>query len=408
MGLFGGRWFPGTNLQDLNLDWIIRRVKDLSKGIIAPWINPDTFTWMVYDTSMEEFVDSGVSAAGEGVGPQGPPGVGVPAGGTAGQILSKQSNTDFDTGWIDPGGTAEALPLAGGTMAGNINMDGNKVSGLPTPIDNTDAATKAYADTKLPLAGGTMAGDIDMDGKKVSGLPAPVNNNDAATKAYADTKLPLEGGTLRGSLNMGGKTINNLSAPLFLRDAATKEYVDNLEISELAAHNSIIAATAYRIGGNTSPVTIAAGQYVILYQSTISGLSDGAYIAAQTIPANTPLTSAHFTPVGNGGISNNLASQKASIVRSPWGNTLQLSGASQFIVMVGISIFSVAITKPGNDLIVNVARAGDYANAIYSTQPVTVGFESAAPESATVTFTAISLTSLSLTTSANTFMIALY
>lgn len=59
----GGRWFPGTNLQDLNLDWIIRRVRDLSKGIIAPWINPNNQHWMVYDTATEEFIDSGVSAA---------------------------------------------------------------------------------------------------------------------------------------------------------------------------------------------------------------------------------------------------------------------------------------------------------------------------------------------------------
>lgn len=38
------------------------------------------------------------------VGPQGPagdPGVGVPAGGTTGQVLAKSSGTDFDTAWID-------------------------------------------------------------------------------------------------------------------------------------------------------------------------------------------------------------------------------------------------------------------------------------------------------------------
>ena len=33
-------------------------------------------------------------------GPTGPAGSGVPAGGTAGQILAKSSNTDFDTGWM--------------------------------------------------------------------------------------------------------------------------------------------------------------------------------------------------------------------------------------------------------------------------------------------------------------------
>lgn len=68
------RMFPGTNLQDLNLDWICRRIMELSKGIIAPWINPENQHWMVYDTAAETFIDSGVSAAGEGTGPQGEPG----------------------------------------------------------------------------------------------------------------------------------------------------------------------------------------------------------------------------------------------------------------------------------------------------------------------------------------------
>lgn len=63
---FFSRMFPSTNLQDLNLDWICRRIMELSKGIIAPWINPDNKHWMVYDTQNETFVDSNVSAAGEG------------------------------------------------------------------------------------------------------------------------------------------------------------------------------------------------------------------------------------------------------------------------------------------------------------------------------------------------------
>lgn len=71
---FGGRFFPGTNLQDLNLDWIVQRVRDLSRGIIAPFINSVNQHWMVWDTDAETFVDSGVSAAGEGTGPQGEPG----------------------------------------------------------------------------------------------------------------------------------------------------------------------------------------------------------------------------------------------------------------------------------------------------------------------------------------------
>lgn len=37
-------------------------------------------------------------------GPPGPPGVGVPPGGTPGQTLTKLSDSDYDTGWRTPTG----------------------------------------------------------------------------------------------------------------------------------------------------------------------------------------------------------------------------------------------------------------------------------------------------------------
>lgn len=42
----------------------------------------------------------------------------------------------------------------------------------------------------LPLAGGTMSGDIAMASHKITGLPAPTLNPDAATKAYVDAATP--------------------------------------------------------------------------------------------------------------------------------------------------------------------------------------------------------------------------
>ena len=42
---------------------------------------------------------------------------------------------------------AAKLPLAGGTMSGNIAMGGNKVTGLGTPTTGSDATNKTYIDT---------------------------------------------------------------------------------------------------------------------------------------------------------------------------------------------------------------------------------------------------------------------
>ena len=106
---FFSRMFPGTNLQDLNLDWIIRRIVELSKGIIAPWINPQNYHWMVYDTTAENFVDSGVSAAGEGTGPQGEPGK-SPIIGSNGHWYTWNTETEAYT---DTGTAAEGIRQRG-------------------------------------------------------------------------------------------------------------------------------------------------------------------------------------------------------------------------------------------------------------------------------------------------------
>lgn len=41
----------------------------------------------------------------------------------------------------------------------------------------------------LPLAGGTMTGDIDTDNHTVTGLPAPIQDHHAARKGYVDARI---------------------------------------------------------------------------------------------------------------------------------------------------------------------------------------------------------------------------
>lgn len=91
---------------------------------------------------------------------------------------------------INNSGTfATSVVLRDGTqaMTGALAMGTNKITGLGTPTVSTDAATKAYADTKLPLAGGTMSGAIAMGTNKITGLGDPTSAQDAATKNYIDT-----------------------------------------------------------------------------------------------------------------------------------------------------------------------------------------------------------------------------
>lgn len=101
-------------------------------------------------------------------------------------------------------GELKFLSTNGGTMAGDIDMDGRKITGLVDPVADGDAARKRYVDTEistaaenaetnaknasLPRAGGTMTGDISMGGNAVKGLKAPAAGTDAATKGYVDGK----------------------------------------------------------------------------------------------------------------------------------------------------------------------------------------------------------------------------
>lgn len=58
------------------------------------------------------------------------------------------------------------------------------------------------------------------------------------------------------------------------------------------------------IEGNSTPVGASTGQYVIVKASTISGITDGLYTAAQAIPANTAIDSTYLTAVSDGGLND--------------------------------------------------------------------------------------------------------
>lgn len=98
-------------------------------------------------------------------------------------------------------GELNFLSTNGGTMAGDINMDGRKITGLVDPVEDGDAARKRYVDTEistaetnakeasLPRAGGTMTGDIDLGGNALTNVKSPAAATDAATKGYVDERI---------------------------------------------------------------------------------------------------------------------------------------------------------------------------------------------------------------------------
>ena len=96
------------------------------------------------------------------------------------------------------------------------------------PIENYQASNKFYVDTVLKTAtAGTKAlikirdgifestGDIDMDGNSITGLPNPIDRDPAANKNYVDnggaiTKLPNGAFTAVSDINFNGFSLKNI------------------------------------------------------------------------------------------------------------------------------------------------------------------------------------------------------
>ena len=134
------------------------------------------------------------------------------------------------------------LNKAGDTMSGALNMDGNKITNLPTPQQDGDAVPKNYVD-RIP----TVNVDYALSGTSRN----PVQNK--IIKEALDSKLNKAGDSVSGNLNFGkkyglyqvnsitieseeegtggigmkGNPITGLPTPKNKQDAANKEYVDD-------------------------------------------------------------------------------------------------------------------------------------------------------------------------------------
>ena len=96
-------------------------------------------------------------------GPQGNPGVGVPSGGSAGQVLAKINGTDYNTEWV--------TPSSGGTAAGTSydnSTSGLTATNVQAAIDeidtNVDANTSAISTLNSNLTKNVLDTYVDISG----------------------------------------------------------------------------------------------------------------------------------------------------------------------------------------------------------------------------------------------------
>lgn len=194
---------------------------------------------------------------------------------------------------------ATKLPLAGGTMTGDIVLGANKATSTATPATDDTLTRKGYVDTqdalKLPKAGGTMSGAIAMGTNKITGLGDPTANQDASTKAYTDTqrdtRLPLAGGSMAGGITMGNNKVTATYTPSANIDLTNKSYVDGILGSATSAATSAASAATSATNAGTSATNSSNSAAAALVSQNAAAASldsfDDRYLGAKSSAPST-------------------------------------------------------------------------------------------------------------------------
>ena len=249
-------------------------------------------------------------------------------------------------------GITDALPLAGGTMSGAINMGGQLISNLATPVSSSDAATKGYVDnavnglswkeavTAATTANITLSGTQTIDGIAVTaGQRVLVKNQTTASQngiyivaagawsrsTDATTAAQLDGMSVfveQGTVNANSAWVNSFLTVTVGTDAVT--------MIQFAGAGSYVAGTGISISGNTisqAATGVTAGTYGSATQVgtfTVNAQGDLSAAGSVTItPAWSSITSTPTTVAGYG-ITNAVTTTTAFVgdVTGPYSATV--------------------------------------------------------------------------------------
>ena len=253
-------------------------------------------------------------------------------GNVLGNVTGNLTGTVNATGGVIGDVTGNVTASSGSSTFNNVVINGSldmdattasTITGLSTPVNPTDAATRAYVDqkvalvlssapaaldtlnelaaainddanfattvnssiaTKLSLSGGTMTGNIDLDStNKITNMPTPSANSDGSNKGYVDTqrdtRLATIGGTMSGAINMNSQAITSLANPANSGDAANKFYVDSIlgSATSAAASASTASALAAQASGSAANAQASedeAQEWATKTTGTITGESE--------------------------------------------------------------------------------------------------------------------------------------
>ena len=171
-----------------------------------------------------------------------------------------------------------ALPSAGGTMTGPLNMNGQRVTGLPAPVANDEPVTKGYADNLKPdLTGYATEKYVDDAAKKAARFNYLDNSNflqfvaqsgvggNYGGKNYAGDRWILVNGTVTGTKNENGDDWTAITL-----NGTIKQVLATIPDGEHVCGVEMVSGTA-QISYNNGAVTITSSGGVIKNAGLYSG-----------------------------------------------------------------------------------------------------------------------------------------
>ena len=170
------------------LRFTLLKIKQSLRGTVAQWYEPFTIDPATLPTGPTG--PAGPQGPAGTNGAAGPPGPGVAAGGTTGQVLAKNSATNYDTGWIDP-------PAGGG---GGEGADEVHIG----PAEPVDPAIELWVDSDEPAPAGGGGGAVlasTCEGRLTTESGVPVSTTDRTAQStlyftpYRGNQVALYSGT---------------------------------------------------------------------------------------------------------------------------------------------------------------------------------------------------------------------
>jgi hypothetical protein len=247
--------------------------------------------------------------------------------------------------------------------------------------------TVALAGDVLALAGGTMSGAIAMGTNKITGLGTPTDSTDAATKGYVDT------------------AVVGIDWKASVRAATTSDITLSSDLENGDVVDGVTLATGDRVLVKNQSTGSQNGIYVVKASGAPDRSTDadsGTEVTANFavfVEEGTVNADSGFTLTNNGAITigttalvftqfTGLGQVTAGDGLTKTGNTLNVAAGT------GISITGDAVTNEG---VVSITGTADQVVASASTGAVTLSLPQSIGSTSTPTFSSVSVGSVTLT-----------